>query len=305
MDVVVLGQNLVMDVEVRNSAGTASIFGAKISDLLGTVGDDKIYQPPVSEFVLDLSEIKMCPAYGMIGKFARTGVTEVDLSGLGPLEYRNQFAYSFYGCLMLKKIVLGKLVDGSGSINIPREQVCEAMFANCYELEDAECYFSFLYGRSCCEGMFANCGKLTQSPVRTVEFIGGQYACRYMCQNTSFADAGVDKIEHISGVGACESMFAGAGVKVANFASLQMLDTSGCCALMFDGCVELEEVFYPELVQIKANAFGESGKYKFRGCSGLREIHFRADMQDVVEQLSGYDSKWGANNATIYFDLGV
>jgi hypothetical protein len=41
----------------------------------------------------------------------------------------------------------------------------------------------------------------------------------------------------------------------------------------------------------------------FAGCKNLTELHFRADMQSVVENLSAYPYKFGASNCTIYFDL--
>ena len=41
----------------------------------------------------------------------------------------------------------------------------------------------------------------------------------------------------------------------------------------------------------------------FANCYNLTEIHFRSDMRSTVEALPGYDSKWGATSATVYFDL--
>ena len=43
--------------------------------------------------------------------------------------------------------------------------------------------------------------------------------------------------------------------------------------------------------------------YMFNNCPNLTEIHFRADAKNKVKNFIGYSSKWGASNATIYFDI--
>jgi hypothetical protein len=49
---------------------------------------------------------------------------------------------------------------------------------------------------------------------------------------------------------------------------------------------------------------GSHGLYNaFQYCTGITEIHFRADAQATIEATSGYSDKFGATNATIYFDL--
>ena len=65
----------------------------------------------------------------------------------------------------------------------------------------------------------------------------------------------------------------------------------------FGGCSSLPSIRFPNVTQFKI------GGSTFNNCKALTEIHFRADMQATVEALSGYSSKWGATNATIYFDL--
>ena len=67
----------------------------------------------------------------------------------------------------------------------------------------------------------------------------------------------------------------------------------------FEYCTSLKTLSFPMLTSFKF----DSSSHTFSGCTALTEIHFRADMQATVEALSGYASKWGATNATIYFDL--
>ena len=63
-------------------------------------------------------------------------------------------------------------------------------------------------------------------------------------------------------------------------------------------------ISFSALTSIESDAFGNtSPTYIFSGCTSLTEIHFRADMQATIEAMTGYANKWGASNATIYFDL--
>ena len=72
----------------------------------------------------------------------------------------------------------------------------------------------------------------------------------------------------------------------------------------FRGCTGIGSVSFPKLTSI-----GDSGLTNaFYGCTGITEIHFRADAQSAVEETGeygGYKDKFGATNATIYFDLGL
>jgi hypothetical protein len=288
-----------IDVVIENSVQTLEKrhFGATASDLVGTVDADGAYIVADKPFVLDMRGVKTLQNYGLLGKFARTGVVEARLDDLGDLELQRQLFYTFYGATKLKKVVLG-------TVDVLGDYACYGTFANCHELEEVDSHLDFLSGEYCCYGMFANCAALKESPLKTVTLISGSYAAQYMCQNTTFEDAGVDNIEYIGGTGVCRSMFANSGVKRANFASLVKLEYGSSCALMFDGCSQLEVVYYPSLVEIVRTAFGSSANsMKFRGCTALREIHFRADAREAVEDMSGYSLKWGAEQAQIIFDL--
>jgi hypothetical protein len=73
----------------------------------------------------------------------------------------------------------------------------------------------------------------------------------------------------------------------------------------FSGCTALTRIDFPSLTNpsYKAPFGSSSGVYAFLNCTNLTEIHFRADMQEKISALTGYADKWGATNATIYFDL--
>lgn len=83
-----------------------------------------------------------------------------------------------------------------------------------------------------------------------------------------------------------------------NFDSLETVDIYGLSGT-FEECPSLSTISFPSLININQQAFNNV----FYGCLSLTEIHFRADMQETVEAMEGYSEKWGASNATIYFDL--
>ena len=72
----------------------------------------------------------------------------------------------------------------------------------------------------------------------------------------------------------------------------------------FGYCSKLIIISFPLLTDVLSNSFGTSTATSiFNKCTALTEIHFRADMQATIEAMSQYANKWGATNATIYFDL--
>ena len=73
---------------------------------------------------------------------------------------------------------------------------------------------------------------------------------------------------------------------------------------MFSWCSALSKVSFPKLTSLQHSSVLQAGSSgMFNGCNALTEIHFRADMQATIEKQIGYSSKFGATNATIYFDL--
>jgi hypothetical protein len=69
----------------------------------------------------------------------------------------------------------------------------------------------------------------------------------------------------------------------------------------FRGCTGLTgSVSFPKLTTLGATFPLDDAFY---GCTKITEIHFRADMQATIEAQNDYSSKFGATNATIYFDL--
>lgn len=79
-----------------------------------------------------------------------------------------------------------------------------------------------------------------------------------------------------------------------------LTDISGNCARMFWGCSSLQSVHFPSLTTVVEQ---HSFTNIFLGCNNLAEIHFKTSIKSIIEGLDGYSEKFGATNATIYFDL--
>jgi surface protein len=168
-----------------------------------------------------------------------------------------------------------------------------------------------ILGSGCFQGMFSGCNQLVTVEFDSLETLAGYYCCQGMFNNcTALETINFPNLKTIgksvtSGTrgGECSSMFSSC-TKLANiyFPKLEnILGDSSPCASMFSNCTTLTSISFPSLINIEyPNAFGTT---IFSSCKNLLEIHFRTDMQATVEAMTGYDSKWGATNATIYFDL--
>ena len=93
--------------------------------------------------------------------------------------------------------------------------------------------------------------------------------------------------------------FGSTGVEEMTFNSLATIGSLGL-GYVFYRCGKLKKVLFPSLISTPANGLNQSS---FGLCSNLTEIHFRADMQATIEAMTNYSAKFGATNATIYFDL--
>ena len=163
-----------------------------------------------------------------------------------------------------------------------------------------------IYSDEACNNAFISCSNLKVISVPKLESINGAKACDSM-----FMFAGIEgqvslpSLKTIQGSNACVNMFSyNSGITGVSVPSLTTIDGSSACRNMFKN-TGLTRVDFPALTTItNANSLGtNSSSGMFAGCTGLLEIHFRADAQATIEGLSGYASKFGATNCTIYFDL--
>ena len=87
----------------------------------------------------------------------------------------------------------------------------------------------------------------------------------------------------------------------------------------FNNCISLTSISLPKVTSIGSSAFyycksltsidlpnvTSIDNNAFYYCTNLTAIHFSAANKSTIEANSYYSSKWGATNATIYFDLNA
>lgn len=67
---------------------------------------------------------------------------------------------------------------------------------------------------------------------------------------------------------------------------------------------KITTISFPSLYSVEKSSFGTASyNYIFYSSPSLLEIHFAKAAQPQIEAMTGYADKWGATNATIYFDL--
>lgn len=91
--------------------------------------------------------------------------------------------------------------------------------------------------------------------------------------------------------------FRNSEISSLQFPVLTTITSDGSLDTIVRDCTYLESLSFPSLTRVD-NYFAD-----FTGDTNLTEIHFRSDAQAAIEATPNYSSKWGASNATIYFDL--
>lgn len=160
------------------------------------------------------------------------------------------------------------------------------------------------YGlRSVCEPTtpYATNAKLTSISFPKLNFIdvdGMSYAFR---NQLNLPAAAFPELTEIGQRGMSNCFYGCSALASVSFPKLATTANAafgGC----FYNCTSLATVSFPALVNPSTGTFSSNA---FTGCSHLSAIHFRQDMQSVIESLNNYATLWGrgAGNATVYFDL--
>lgn len=102
----------------------------------------------------------------------------------------------------------------------------------------------------------------------------------------------------VGGSGLSYAFYNDSSITSVDLSSLTTVGSNGL-NYAFYNCSKLTTISFPSLTSVQTSSFYRA----FNGCTILTEIHFRADMQATIETLTEYADKFGAMNATIYFDL--
>lgn len=151
-------------------------------------------------------------------------------------------------------------------------------------------------GEGACTYAFADCTNITSvdmgSLINIPDIVQDCVAMFYNCTGITTVD-----LHSLVNGGDMSLMFSGcSSLTSVNLNSLQTIVQMQQCFSE----TNLQTISFPSLTTVsQSNCFIGL----FRNCFNLTAIHFRADVQSTIEGLMGYSDKFGATNATIYFDL--
>ena len=246
-------------------------FGASIDTWIGDVDENGVLQQTIWTGALNFSGIKEIARNSLKYVFyGNTGITSVDLSSLTTVNDNGLYC-TFYDCKGLTRVDLSSLTS---------------------------------VGTNGLQSTFRNCKGLTSVDISSLTTVSsvGLYNAFYGCTGLTSMDLSL--LTTVKSNSGCCGVFQNCkGLTRIDLSSLTSVGTNGLESAFY-GCTGLVSASFPSLTDVQRNSFGASTYNSiFYNCTALTEIHFRADMQVTIEAMSKYADKWGAKNATIYFDL--
>ena len=170
---------------------------------------------------------------------------------------------------------------------------------------------------SCWSYAFSECTKLQSVDLSALESVTGTYAMQYAfsgctaLESIDFSSLKVIGNSTTTRTGCrqfCYTFNSCSKLTTMEFPSLEAIYCNGTASNQgtFAYNNKVKKLYFPKLTYIgKTSGYSNvtAGKNIFYSCSALTEIHFGAENQSAIESLTGYSTKWGGSNATIYFDL--
>lgn len=290
---------------ISSGGGSLSKYGATIDNFIGNVDENGTYVASSNPANIVLSGATSIGEYALSKAFNYvTPVESVIFPDVENLTNGYSLQECFYNSSYLKFLSFPKLKEITGK-GVMSNACYYAQKLETISFPLLERIYTGMYGGYNFSNAFYYCSKLTSvsfPSLTTITDEGVFNQAFYSCKNLVSAD--FSKLSYISSsTGGFRQAFYGCSkLESVNFDSLQTMsaDMQGC----FYNCTSLTKISFPSLKNLSSQRFGtSSSNYIFSGCTALTEIHFRADMQSTIESYSGYGAKWGATNATIYFDL--
>lgn len=274
-------------------------YGVDINAVLGDVDANGALSFPTAAQTLDLSSVKSMPRYGLYYKFYQSSIAgdlKIGLIDIPPQGMNSAFSQ----CTSLTSVDLSSLTTVSGSFGMNRA------FEGCTGLTSVDLSSLITVGET--YGMysaFSGCAGLTSVDLSSLTTVSGSNAMYYAFTGcTGLTSIDLSSLTMISGSYAMNSAFSGCtGLTSVDLSSLTTVSGGNAMNSAFEGCTGLTSISFPALKEILPNTTQTQFTNMFLSCTALAEIHFPSNMQERVEQLSGYATKFGRASATILFDL--
>lgn len=220
--------------------------------------------------------------------------------------------YKFIRCNSLKSVEFSELTTASGTYAL------SYAFSTCTNLVTASFPVLTTVGSTYVFSYtFTGCTKLQSVDFSALTTVSSTSAMQYVCNGctalTSVDFSSLKTIGPTSGSSANYRQFYNAftgctALTELRFPSLEAIYCNGTATShgTFANNANLKKLYFPKLTLIdKTSAYsGVTGaKNIFYSCTGITELHFASANQTAIQATAGYSTKWGASNATIYFDL--
>lgn len=226
-----------------------------------------------------------------------SGSVAVDFSGVNKIA-GSALRYKFYGSFAVTDVLAQSLIT-------VKSYGLHAAFYGCVYLKNAD--FNSLqtvedYGM---HSAFEACSGLKSITLGSLQTVGTCGMINLCHSNHSLTSVSLESLHTVGQSGLWGAFLSCFKLESVNLDSLQTVGAKGL-AYAFSYCKSLTSISFPSLTSVVTDSFVGSTSVMsqmFYQCTALTEIHFRADMQAAIESTNGYANKWGATNATIYFDL--
>ena len=142
-------------------------------------------------------------------------------------------------------------------------------------------------------------GELTETfdEIKTIGSNGLSHAF-YECDGIT-GSVNFPTLTSVDTYGLSHAFYECTGITSVNFPTLKTVGSYGL-NYTFRGCTGITgSISFPALTSV--DNYGLDGAFNY--CTEITELHFRADAKSVIENADDYSEKFGASNATIYFDL--
>lgn len=255
---------------VEKPSGSTSSFGPFNQAFYGTNNMTSFEFP-------SLEEVGPYGLYGVLNANSKLG--NVGFPKLHTIRGKDAFAYAIANCTALTKVTFPSLkyiIDGNETFASAFNKDKNLTSIEFPELEEISGYRMFANWVSGCP----NITEISFPKLKKITSTSTQGPLYYFASSNTYIEA-------------------------VNFPLLEELAGTYTLSYAFNGNTKITKIDFPNLKTISGTfVFGQSSaSYAFSGCTALTEIHFRSDMQERISSLLGYADKWGATNATIYFDL--
>lgn len=266
---------------------------------------------------LNLSGLRQVSEYAFAYAFysaSFSSITEINMSGLEEIVGDYAFYYAFYDlnqALLLFSYNLQNLKKISGRYACG--YFTHYQYAEYFDMPNLE----IIDGANACDSMIYYQQWLRGVDIGKLKTVRGNYAmtnflryCSKIARNDGtkgIESVDISSLETIEGSYALSSFFNGSytadSFEELRFQSLKSITGQNVFSKFADTAdVKIKRFYFPALTELATDSFVSSSTGKVFNANA-EEIHFRADMQSVIEGLVGYANKWGATNAQIVFDL--